>query len=784
MSQHRGPLLLILLAVILVSGGYASPIHKSAKNGDFGFHSASGIYSSTSTDNWLGGTGNWSDPADWTGGLPGTGSDVYIDSGGTDLVYLDTSTSIASLTLGGTTGTSHLTDNGTPQTLTIAGALTVYQTGALYLAAGNTVTAGADSSNAGFIQLENGSALQVNGNLSNSGTIYLGYLVGSAGNLTVTGELDNTGVLQMGRRDAFSSGSAVNLGSLVNAGSISVGPATTLRVNGAVNNSGGIGVGFYDGDLGSQAYFGSLVNSGGVEIGLGSALTVAGDVNNTATGGIDLQGRIGTAELSIGGSLTNAGGIGLWRETQVEVGGNLNNTGTIGLGGGAAFLQVNGTASNSGTISFTGDSETGGSYAHFGSLVNSGTIEMEGQEDGASSFSVNGDANNSGTIRSSLHYGGGFSVGGNLNNSGLITVAGLEVGNNLSNSGSMQLSYDAEIGGNFINSGDFSFSGLFGDLSTLGIHGNLTNSGQFTADGSYGTTNVNIGGRLFNTPTGTVLLTDGMTVFNAGSVVNQGTLSLGWGNTFNVTGGPHAGASALSGFTNTGIVNIGPYSTLNVVGNYTQIAGQTNLYETGTLQVQGRGMAVFAGGSVYSELGTISAPVFSNAAMTFYQLSILGNYTQGPNGSLAFDIFGTEPGEYDQLNISGHAQLNGLMTVDLIHGFLPQIGNTFDIMNFASESGTFSMVLGLPINGEEHFVLEYNPTDLTLDVVSGPLLGADNDGTILIASNVAPGSTSGITFGTASDYSPSSSTPEPGSLLLFGSGLLCVAYSVHRRMTK
>jgi hypothetical protein len=348
----------------------------------------------------------------------------------------------------------------------------------------------------------------------------------------------------------------------------------------------------------------------------------------------------------------------------------------------------------------------------------------------------------------------------------------------------MQLSYDAEIGGNFINSGDFSFSGLFGDLSTLGIHGNLTNSGQFTADGSYGTTNVNIGGRLFNTPTGTVLLTDGMTVFNAGSVVNQGTLSLGWGNTFNVTGGPHAGASALSGFTNTGIVNIGPYSTLNVVGNYTQIAGQTNLYETGTLQVQGRGMAVFAGGSVYSELGTISAPVFSNAAMTFYQLSILGNYTQGPNGSLAFDIFGTEPGEYDQLNISGHAQLNGLMTVDLIHGFLPQIGNTFDIMNFASESGTFSMVLGLPINGEEHFVLEYNPTDLTLDVVSGPLLGADNDGTILIASNVAPGSTSGITFGTASDYSPSSSTPEPGSLLLFGSGLLCVAYSVHRRMTK
>lgn len=403
-----------------------------------------------------------------------------------------------------------------------------------------------------------------------------------------------------------------------------------------------------------------------------------------------------------------------------------------------------------------------------------GTIEMEGQQDAASGFSVNGDANNSGTIRSSLYYGGGFAVGGNLNNSGLITVADLEIGNNLSNSGSMQVSSYAEIGGNFINSGNFSFFGLDGDSSTLGIHGNLTNSGQFTADGSYGATNVNIGGRLFNTPTGTVLINGGRNVFNAASVVNQGTLSLGWEDTFNVTGGPHAGASALSGFTNTGIVNIGPDANLNVVGNYTQIAGQTNLYETGTLQVQGRGMAVFAGGSVYSELGTMSAPVFSNAAISLYQLSILGNYTQGPNGSLAFDIFGTEPGEYDQLNISGHAQLNGLMTVDLIHGFLPQIGNTFDIMNFASESGTFSMVLGLPINGEEHFVLEYNPTDLTLDVVPGPLSGADSDGTSLIASNVAPGSTSGITFGTASDYSPSSSTPEPGSLYCFSVRACCV----------
>ncbi len=107
------------------------------------------------------------------------------------------------------------------------------------------------------------------------------------------------------------------------------------------------------------------------------------------------------------------------------------------------------------------------------------------------------------------------------------------------------------------------------------------------------------------------------------------------------------------------------------------------------------------------------------------QLAILGNYTQLANGSLTFDIAGPANGQYDQLNLSGNAQLNGLMTVDLLHGYVPQIGNTFDIMNFASASGTFSSVVGLPINGQEHFVLEYNPTNLTLDVEVGPNPGTD-----------------------------------------------------------
>jgi hypothetical protein len=133
------------------------------------------------------------------------------------------------------------------------------------------------------------------------------------------------------------------------------------------------------------------------------------------------------------------------------------------------------------------------------------------------------------------------------------------------------------------------------------------------------------------------------------------------------------------------------------------------------------------------------------------------------------------------------AQLNGLLNIDLLHGYVPQLGDTFDIMNFANKSGTFSLVMGLPINGQEHFTLEYNPTNLTLDVVAGALLSpdsgkeglpatvpfiveTDNDGTTLIASNIASGS--------APHYGLSPTTPEPGSFLLLGSGLLCLGYMI------
>jgi hypothetical protein len=150
-------------------------------------------------------------------------------------------------------------------------------------------------------------------------------------------------------------------------------------------------------------------------------------------------------------------------------------------------------------------------------------------------------------------------------------------------------------------------------------------------------------------------------------------------------------------------------------------------------------------------------------------LAITGNYPRGANGSLAFDIASLT--SFDQLNVTGHASLNGTLFVDLLNGYVPQVGNMFDIMNFGSSSGTFSVTVGLPINNQEHFVLEYNSTNLTLAVVAGP----DQQAQSGHASTYFEPYVSEITGGANqldNLSSPGATVPEPGSLLLLASGML------------
>src|SRR5206468_4584237 len=68
--------------------------------------------------------------------------------------------------------------------------------------------------------------------------------------------------------------------------------------------------------------------------------------------------------------------------------------------------------------------------------------------------------------------------------------------------------------------------------------------------------------------------------------------------------------------------------------------------------------------------------------------SVFGNYNQAASGILNLDIAGTTPGSsYDQVNINGLATLNGTLNVRLKPGYVPQPGDTFEIVHYQQRQG-------------------------------------------------------------------------------------------------
>lgn len=235
---------------------------------------------------------------------------------------------------------------------------------------------------------------------------------------------------------------------------------------------------------------------------------------------------------------------------------------------------------------------------------------------------------------------------------------------------------------------------------------------------------------------------------------------------FTVTAGQVLTDSALA-VTNAGTLTVGKNSKLTLSpasGTYTQSAGTTTL--DGTLTANG-GIR-FNVGSVFGNGGTLSAgtgTITDNATfnigdttMAAGKEKITGKYSQSATGALDIDIEGTIAGtQFDQLTISGAASLNGTLNLDLINGFVPTIGSMFDILNASSVTREFATVNGTSINGSEHFTVLYNSNNVTLDVVSGAGPLVQNS-----AANL-----------------PGSATPEPGSLLLMGTGI--AAFAAYRR---
>jgi hypothetical protein len=79
---------------------------------------------------------------------------------------------------------------------------------------------------------------------------------------------------------------------------------------------------------------------------------------------------------------------------------------------------------------------------------------------------------------------------------------------------------------------------------------------------------------------------------------------------------------------------------------------------------------------------------------------------------------GTTAGTFGDLAVSNGVSLGGALSVKLVNGFVPVIGDSFTILTGSAVSGTFVTVKGTSINASEHFEVNYGSTAVTLTVVS------------------------------------------------------------------
>jgi hypothetical protein len=99
------------------------------------------------------------------------------------------------------------------------------------------------------------------------------------------------------------------------------------------------------------------------------------------------------------------------------------------------------------------------------------------------------------------------------------------------------------------------------------------------------------------------------------------------------------------------------------------------------------------GGALTNSSGGTVAPGTSSGI-----LSVQGNYVQQPGSTLAIELGGLVEGEqYDVLNVTGGMTLNGgTLNVTLVNGFSPALNSSFDILDFASMSGSGFTTINLP----------------------------------------------------------------------------------------
>ncbi|MBK4735114.1 autotransporter-associated beta strand repeat-containing protein [Noviherbaspirillum pedocola] len=595
--------------------------------------------------------------------------------------------------------------------LSHAGGNTV-NNGTLVLGGNNSYTGGNVVNAGGTLQVATNAALgnAANGVALNGGTLHATGSFNTARSLTLGG---NAHVNVDANDTLASTGTVSGSGALVKDG------AGTLALNGVVSHAGGNTV-----NNGTLVLGGNNSYTGGNVVNAGGTLQVATDAAlGNAANGVALNG--GTLHAT--GSFDTARGLGLSGNAHVNVDADdtLASTGTVSGSGalvkdGAGTLALNGVVShaggntvNNGTLVLGGtNSYTGGNVVNAGATLQVGT-------DAALGDASNGVALNGGTLRAtdsfntarSLALGGNASVnvdasntvastgtvsgngglvkdgagtlvlngalshgGGNTVNNGTLVLGGNNSytgGNVINAGGTLQVATDAALGdasnGVALNDGTLQATGSFDTARNLTLGGNA--SVNVDANNTVGSTGAVSGnGALIKDGAGTLVL-NGALSHGGGNTVNNGTLVLGGNNSY--TGGNVVNAGAT--------LQVGTDAALGDASNGVALNGGT-LRATGSFNT------------------ARSLAIDSNA-----QVSVDGNNTVAStgavsgNGALIKDGAGT-------LNIAGNASHGGGTIVN--NGTLVLGGNnSYTGGNVVNAGGTLQVAKDASLGAASNVVV-------------------------------------------------------------------------------
>jgi T5SS/PEP-CTERM-associated repeat protein len=565
----------------------------------------------------------------------------------------------------------------------------------------------------------------------------------SANNITVESPTGSTGLLSVS--DSPSSVTAtgqllVANGGVVNAANQGNLTANSLRIQSGIvtidsgatlNVTSDTAVLIGSGGTGTLNVQGGGTANGPGQLVLGTSAVSAGTVSITGLGST-YRGSSSVIVGSSGAGILSVGSGGLL-ETGADPGGISGSIGDQGTGTGTVTLQG-------------GDWQAGGSLqigaAGSGTLhlLQAGTVEsgaaVIGVSPGSSGTVTVADAGSKWTISGNLTVGSGGSGSLNITNGGLVTNGSAVIGELSGSNASASVS---GVGSRWVNSGTLTVgqngtgsmfvsgggvvtnvnavlgdkAGSSGSVTVTGLGSSWQNSGilRIGGDGAANLTidtgTVTAGGAAMGSNFSPVQVT----VTNHGTLSVLGDVSIGGaasttltienGGTFD--SGANATIGGAGGDTTVTVTGTDSSWALNGTGNLT-IDDKGSLFVMDGGRVTSTSITVDSGGLLNGQGGNIIGSVFNHGGTVTPGdatgiLSISGDYNQ-PSGVLLFEIDGLGPAQFDQLVISGLANITGgYIDIQFGNGFVPVAGESFDLISAAGglilANVTFD-VTGLP----------------------------------------------------------------------------------------